>query len=441
MSEHRAKEVLSTLRPRRSLGDRIMARVGFRAWERPRVAVSDRIFKLYRLKDPFDPSSAGEDASVGLGPVTLRLGENRRQPAPHAMPKEEKKQATVKVPAAGAPPSGAPTPRAPAPPPRDAADAIGQVGQPFSYIPKTYAPKTPANPPPKPTPPPAPPRPVPPTAAAAKVPPVPVRPGVTPAPAQPPPAAAKPAAQPGRPLGYVPKEYGAKGGAGAPPPRPAAPSAPTQGLFGPRQERPSLVGKLPVRPEARPPEAAPTAAEPAVKQVSVAGGGAAGRRPPLPVPVSAPKGSLTKSGRLSLGAATVVVAEPGSEEPEVIEVVRVSAPRPAEPRAEASLPAEITRVEVGPHEPARPAPVVVDAPRPAPPPRPEVSRRPPAPRGSDGLDDLFAASAQEGRMRIGKAKAVTGVSPGDEPEKPKRAPVALPKPALPPGLPKPKAED
>ena len=50
-------------------------RVGRRAWNRPRVAVSGRLYRQYRVSDPWDPDSAEEDTPVGLGPVSLRLGE------------------------------------------------------------------------------------------------------------------------------------------------------------------------------------------------------------------------------------------------------------------------------------------------------------------------------------------------------------------------------
>ena len=63
------------------------------------------------------------------------------------------------------------------------------------------------------------------------------------------------------------------------------------------------------------------------------------------------------------------------------------------------------------------------------------------PKSGDGLDEFFAASAHEGRMRIGRARAVTSVVAAEEGDKkPARAPVALPKPVLPTDLPKPKPD-
>ncbi len=452
MADPRAKEVLATLKPRRSLGDRIMARVGFRAWERPRVAVSDRIFKLYRLQDPFDPTSPLDENSVGLGPVSLRLGEKKREPAPHAKPKEEKKAALPKVPAPTGSSASAPAPRAPAPPsaPRPTPPEGGQ--QPLGYIPKQYNAKTPPSPPAKPSsPPPAPPRPQPPSAKPPGSP-SPQRSSGQPMRPQPPP---KPT-EAKQPISYIPKQYGAKGqtssSGSAQPPRPTT----TPGLFGPKAERPGLVGKLPVRPGLEAP-AEPKAPSPAaVKQVAIPS--EAPRKAPSPAAPSLPKGALTRSGRLTLGAATVVTAEPGSEEPEVIEVVRVTAPRSAPAPTPAPAPEAAWRVGPAPATPApsAPAPVAVEPARAAPvepPPPPPPPKAPPPPvrtpprpampgqKGGDSLDDFFAASAQEGRMRIGKAKAVTGVSAAEEPEKPKRAPVALPKAVLPTDVPKPKPDE
>ncbi len=199
----------------------------------------------------------------------------------------------------------------------------------------------------------------------------------------------------------------------------------------------------------------------AVKQVAIPAEGA--RRSVSSGGGSVPKGMLTRGGRLSLGAATVVTTESEADGPEVIEVVRVTAPRPEPARAvEPARVVEPVRVVEQPVrvveqparvESARPAPpappprsepvlVAPPAPKP-PPPAPKPPPRPPMPgqKSGDGLDDLFAASAQEGRMRIGKAKAVTGVAAADTPEAPKRNPVSLPKPVLPGDLPKAKPGD
>lgn len=84
-------------RPRRAaaLGEPTLARLGHRRWERPNVATSERLFVRYGLQDPWDPNrKPGKDA-IGLGPVSLRLGEERRQPAPHLKPRAPKQAKTV----------------------------------------------------------------------------------------------------------------------------------------------------------------------------------------------------------------------------------------------------------------------------------------------------------------------------------------------------------
>lgn len=84
MGEAKARDILGQLPVRRTPGAGIARRVGRRGWERPNVAVSARIFKLYKLNDPWDPQPTGDDA-IELGPVALKLGE-RRQVARHAKP-------------------------------------------------------------------------------------------------------------------------------------------------------------------------------------------------------------------------------------------------------------------------------------------------------------------------------------------------------------------
>ena len=84
---------LVAVRPRRAvaLGERTLARLGHRRWGRPNVATSRRIFVRYGLQDPWDPNrTPGKDA-IALGPVSLRLGDERRQPAPHLKPREPAK--------------------------------------------------------------------------------------------------------------------------------------------------------------------------------------------------------------------------------------------------------------------------------------------------------------------------------------------------------------
>lgn len=111
--------------PRRlRVGERTVAAIGHRRWGRPNVAVSSRIFKAYGLKDPWDPSSRPDKDPIPLGPVSLRLGQQKRQPAPHLKPRVPKKaQAAAqqadplakwrrpKVPSSGSgPPKGPPRP-------------------------------------------------------------------------------------------------------------------------------------------------------------------------------------------------------------------------------------------------------------------------------------------------------------------------------------------
>ena len=88
MAEDKARDILVFLDPRPRLGERLLERVGRRGWGRPDVACSARIFHLYRLADPWDPTLPPDDP-VKLGPVSLRLNDDRRQPAPHLKPKKQ----------------------------------------------------------------------------------------------------------------------------------------------------------------------------------------------------------------------------------------------------------------------------------------------------------------------------------------------------------------
>jgi len=54
------------------------------------VAVSGRLYKQYRVPDPWDPEARKDATPIGLGPVSLRLGQQRREPAPHLKPKAPK---------------------------------------------------------------------------------------------------------------------------------------------------------------------------------------------------------------------------------------------------------------------------------------------------------------------------------------------------------------
>ena len=105
--------------PRARLGERTLRRVGGRAWERPNVFVSAALFDRHGVGDPWAPGG-GDDDPIRMGPVSLRLGEERRQPAPHLRPKQSKakKQADPlskwRQPARSSSPTPAPAPARPA---------------------------------------------------------------------------------------------------------------------------------------------------------------------------------------------------------------------------------------------------------------------------------------------------------------------------------------
>lgn len=73
-------------------GERMLRRLGHRAFSRPRVAVSGRLFARYRVTDPWDPDPKAPEDPIALGPVSLMLGE-RRSPAPHLAPPTAKEKA------------------------------------------------------------------------------------------------------------------------------------------------------------------------------------------------------------------------------------------------------------------------------------------------------------------------------------------------------------
>ena len=89
--DKKVKESIANLQERPPLGHRLLKKVGRRAWERPRVSISHRLYELYDIPDPFMPDAKERKWTVRLGPVSLKLGENRRQPAPHLRPKEKAK--------------------------------------------------------------------------------------------------------------------------------------------------------------------------------------------------------------------------------------------------------------------------------------------------------------------------------------------------------------
>ncbi len=92
MAEEKARDIIEQLSERAVCGSAILERLGHRAWSRPSVAVSARLYRQYRVPDPWDPNARRDETPIGLGPVSLRLGEKRRQPAPHLKPKPSKKE-------------------------------------------------------------------------------------------------------------------------------------------------------------------------------------------------------------------------------------------------------------------------------------------------------------------------------------------------------------
>ena len=80
------------LAQRRVVGSIVSNRVGSRWWNRPNVAISNRLYRKYGLDDPWDPDRSDKPRELGLGPVGLRLTEPRRQVAPHLKPKQPKKK-------------------------------------------------------------------------------------------------------------------------------------------------------------------------------------------------------------------------------------------------------------------------------------------------------------------------------------------------------------
>ena len=79
------------------VGEDLCGRLGSRAWQRPNVAISGRLYRKYGVEDPWDPNSENKGRELGLGPVGLRLTEPRRQVAPHLKPKEPKKKKKIQA--------------------------------------------------------------------------------------------------------------------------------------------------------------------------------------------------------------------------------------------------------------------------------------------------------------------------------------------------------
>ncbi|MEL6347424.1 MAG: hypothetical protein AAFV53_30190, partial [Myxococcota bacterium] len=224
------------------------------------VATSARLFKKYRIADPWDPGSEEPALPIALGPVSLRLGEKRRQPARHLKPRDPKKK---QKPRSRMPSASQSQPSKP---------SSDGVNWPAGFKP----PKVPqARPTREKGPPPPPPRPNSMLArefgAAQK------RPLVGKLPVRPDLAAAQ---KPGGPTASP---------STSPPPIPGPRSTPR--IPPPRRE-PAAMRRSPPSPPATPAPAAPE-------------GDAISRRPPMPQRKSAPK----KGGRMRM-ASTAVIAAP-----------------------------------------------------------------------------------------------------------------------------------
>lgn len=377
-------------------GARTLARVGSRGWERPNVCFKGRLYKRFGVEDPWDPADTGGPRDMGLGPVALKLGEQKREVAPHLKIKDPNAKPKASA-SGGAAPADDPVARFRRPP----------------------TPPSAPSPAPTPTPPPAPP----PAPAAA----------AAPAPGGPP-AAPKPSE-----AGALAREFGGRAekaglvgklpvrpdlAAAAKPPAPGAatskagppgpPPAGTTRAIAPGEkvssrpvskappkpavERPALLGKLPMRPDA-------AGAAGGASEAPTGGGGGGGPRaqPSGRPPMVRPRAAAPAAGPMvDFG------------EPEVIELAQVAPEGPPSPAP--------TRFLDAPDEPARPAAK-----------GPTVDRRPPG--KPVGLDDLFGSGQEEGRMSMRRRPPPAPVVvSGDEPAPPTapRAPAPLPKPAPPP---------
>ena len=95
-TDRKAKEdkgLLSRLSSRIGVGGEVAKKVGRRGFERPNVAISNRIYEQYDVPDPWAPKSKKKSNKweTRLG-VSLKLGEAKRQPGRHLMPKEPKRK-------------------------------------------------------------------------------------------------------------------------------------------------------------------------------------------------------------------------------------------------------------------------------------------------------------------------------------------------------------
>ena len=117
-SNKKAKDILSELTHREPVGDRLLIRIGHRFWGRLNVAIPSRFFEIHDIPDPYQPEGFDSKWRSKLGPVSLRLGENRRKPAPHLTVREPKNASNAPKVGAQFRPKGIPeAPSRPSPPP------------------------------------------------------------------------------------------------------------------------------------------------------------------------------------------------------------------------------------------------------------------------------------------------------------------------------------
>ena len=144
----KAKEILSSLSQREPVGDQILSRVGHRFFGRFNAATSARLFELYDIPDPYQPEAYDSKWAVKLGPVSLRLGENRRQPAPHLTVREPKKSKENPNIGAQFRPKGIPEAKRtpPPPPPKPKTTPAPKSVQPSNGKPEVQSPEHPPIP-------------------------------------------------------------------------------------------------------------------------------------------------------------------------------------------------------------------------------------------------------------------------------------------------------
>lgn len=125
MSEERkAKEIIKDLKKRKTLLERMTERMIPRAFERPPVAASAKLFAYFDIPDPYSPIlKKPKKWKTEIGSSALILGENRREVARHAKVPDLKPKAPVQEQAPhqfrpqGVPPAQSREENKPPPPP------------------------------------------------------------------------------------------------------------------------------------------------------------------------------------------------------------------------------------------------------------------------------------------------------------------------------------